>query len=150
MTTLRIIREPTLDGQTFGALYLNGAWFCWTLEDPIREIPGVPVDGWKVRGRTAIPAGTYRVVLTRSQRFQRILPLLEDVPGFEGVRIHRGNTVEDTDGCPLVGTGRSAAGITGSRVAEEKLMQTLTVRGGDVQICIENPRSDDVQEYFQQ
>jgi hypothetical protein len=137
MTDLRLIREPTLEGVTLGSLYLNGVWFCWVLEDAIREVPGVPVAQWKVRGQTAIPAGHYAFILSPSARFGRVLPELLKVPGFSAVRIHRGNTIEDTDGCLLVGTGRTARSVTGSRVAEVKLMQALTPDGG--WITVENP-----------
>ena len=138
MTEMRIVREPTIEGTTFGALYLDGVWFAWTCEDAIREVPGQPVETWKIPGQTAIPAGRYRVLLTMSRRFKRVLPELRDVPGFLGVRIHRGNTVADSEGCPLVGTGRAWRSVTGSRVAEEKLMQTLPPDGG--WITVENPR----------
>jgi hypothetical protein len=69
--------------------------------------------------------GTYAVRLTMSPRFGRILPLLIDVPGFDGVRIHPGNTAADTEGCLLVGTGRTEDTITGSRDAFNALMLRL-------------------------
>jgi hypothetical protein len=137
---LRVVREPTADDATFGALYVDGRWLLWTLEDTIREIPGEPVDAWKVRGQTAIPAGRYRLVLSRSQRFQRVLPEVLSVPGFTGVRIHSGNTIEDTDGCLLVGTGRAWGKVTGSRVAIELLMgELLEARSAPIWLTIENP-----------
>ena len=123
--TLTVQREPTLDGATLGSLYLDGAWFCFTLEDRIREQPGVPVEQWKVPGTTAIPSGRYRLVLSLSARFQRILPEVLAVPGFRGIRIHSGNSLADTEGCLLVGSGRSWGRVTGSRVALEKLMAVL-------------------------
>jgi hypothetical protein len=96
---------------TIGKLYVDGVDTCYTLEDIVRP------DGEKVYGETAIPAGRYRVVITFSNRFRRDLPLLLDVPNFEGIRIHPGNTAADTHGCILVGMERSGDTITHSRVA---------------------------------
>jgi hypothetical protein len=135
---LRLIREPTRNDTTFGVLFADGRFHCHTLEDAIRERPGVPVEHWKIKGQTAIPAGRYYVDLTRSNRFQRVLPELMTVPGFTGVRIHSGNTIADTDGCLIVGSGRSSWGITGSRVALERLMGEL-LQQKDIWITIENP-----------
>jgi hypothetical protein len=138
--TLLLLREPTVEGCTLGSLYVDGHWALWTLEDAIREVPGLPVASWKIPRQTAIPAGRYRVRLTLSNRFQRVLPLIESVPGFDGVRIHHGNTIHDTDGCPLVGTGRAWGRVTGSRVALEKLMGVLSSATDDIWITVENPR----------
>lgn len=108
--------------RTFGALSIDGTFQCWTLEDVVRE-PGA-----KVFGQTAIPFGEYRVALTRSERFQRVLPLLLAVPNFYGVRIHAGNTEADTEGCILVGTDRLATGIGRSRVALDGLLAKMQAR----------------------
>lgn len=89
---------------TIGALYLDDVFEAFVLEDVVRA-PGV-----KVPGQTAIPAGRYRLTITPSQRFKEDLPLLVDVPGFEGIRIHAGNTRADTEGCLLV--GQTLAGTT--------------------------------------
>lgn len=115
----RLEFQPT---RTFGALSIDGTFQCWTLEDVVRE-PGV-----KVFGQTAIPFGEYRVALTRSERFQRVLPLLLAVPNFYGVRIHAGNTEADTEGCILVGTDRLATGIGRSRVALDGLLAKMRAR----------------------
>ena len=74
----------------------------WVLEDQVREVVGEPVSEWKVPGKTAIPAGRYKVLITFSNRFQKLMPQLMDVPGFTGVRIHAGNTAADTEGCLLL------------------------------------------------
>ena len=143
LTVLRVVREPSVDGTTMGALYVNGHWQCWTLEDEIREDER-PVAEWKVAGKTAIPAGRYGVRLSLSNRFKRVLPELLDVPGFTGVRIHAGNTIEDTEGCLLVGRTRSNGRIVESRQAFEALfgrLEAATAASGTIMIDIENPPS---------
>ena len=74
---------------------------------------------------TAIPTGTYNVVITPSNRFKRDLPLLENVPGFTGIRIHPGNTAADTEGCILVGKGHSTRSVTDSRAAFNDLFNRI-------------------------
>jgi len=123
--TLRLIRLGTVKDATPGFLVVEGRFLCWTLEDRVREVPGQPVSDWKVPGKTAIPVGTYPVRVTWSPRFQRALPAIEQVPGFSGVRIHAGNTVDDTEGCILVGLQREADRILDSRVALDQVMQRL-------------------------
>lgn len=101
---------------TIGQLLVDGNPACYTLEDLVRA-PGAP----KVFGQTAIPAGTYRVIVDHSEHFGRDLPHILDVPGFEGIRIHAGNTAADTSGCILVGMDRLADSIGRSRLAFEPL-----------------------------
>ena len=139
MNRLLVRREPTVEGVTFGSLYVDGIRLCDTLEDAIREVPGVPVEQWKVKGQTAIPEGTYPLVLSLSNRFKRILPEVQKVPGFTGVRIHSGNTIEDTEGCLLVGLQRTGHTVTGSRTALEKLLLLLRGRGA-MEITYLNPK----------
>lgn len=93
---LQLRRDSSSEKATLGRLFVDGEFLCYTLEDVVRAE--------KVAGETAIPAGTYRVIVTHSPHFGRDLPLLVDVPGYEGVRIHPGNTDADTEGCILVGT----------------------------------------------
>jgi len=143
---LRLIREPSRRGATLGVLFVDDVFFCFTLEDQLRERAGAPVPAWKVAGQTAIPAGRYRVVLTKSQRFQKVLPLLESVPGFAGIRIHAGNVHADTEGCPLIGLERSEFGaaeqkVYRSREAMNRLMLRLAETKGETWIVIENPPS---------
>lgn len=138
---LRLVREPSMGGATLGVLFVDGHFECFSLEDEIREIPGQPVEAWKITRATAIPAGRYRLAITPSQRFLRDLPLLVDVPGFTGVRMHPGNTVEDTAGCLLVGKDRQRGRVLQSRVAFETLFAKLSavIDSEPITIGIENP-----------
>lgn len=142
--TLRLLRNPSQHHVTFGTLFVDGVMECLTLEDEIRERPGVPVSEWKVPGRTAIPAGRYSISLTMSARFGCVLPLLRDVPGFSGIRIHTGNVIDDTDGCILVGRRTSGTKIAESRMAFRRLMTTLEradTSGEVLTIEIRNPNT---------
>lgn len=123
-----------------GVLFVDGAFECFVLEDVIREVANQPVSAWKVKGDTAIPAGRYRIVRTRSPRFGKVLPLLENVPGFEGIRIHAGNRSSDTEGCLLPGRARGTGMVMESRMAFEALDQKIRHATGEVWIDIENPR----------
>lgn len=103
---------------TVGKLYVDGVYQCFTLEDKVREQEGVDVSKWKVSGTTAIPTGTYKVTIDYSNRFQKEMPHVLDVPGFEGIRIHSGNTSKDTEGCILLGTTWAGTDFVGnSRLA---------------------------------
>lgn len=109
---------------TVGELRIDGAWFCWTLEDRVRSA--------KVKHETAIPAGEYIVTLTQSARFGTVLPEVHDVPEFSGIRIHAGNTAADTSGCILVGMSRRGERIGNSREALANLMQVLQQAASEV------------------
>lgn len=106
---------------TIGEMYIDGRFECYTLEDVVRA------DGVKIYGETAIPTGEYAVDLTMSPRFKRVLPLLLNVQGFVGVRIHPGNTADDTEGCVLVGRTKGDARIGESRLAFDALFAKLSV-----------------------
>lgn len=131
--TLRLIREPSFNGATMGCLFVDGRWVAFTLEDQIRDV--------KIPGETCIPEGRYRIALTKSERFQMVLPLLLAVSQFDGIRIHAGNTHADTAGCILVGKDRREAGLLQSRVALENLLTQLHTAEGDIWIDIENPQA---------
>lgn len=106
---------------TIGALSVDGDWHSWVLEDCVREVIGQPVASWKISGKTAIPSGTYVVDVTFSNRFQKPLPILLDVPGFSGIRIHTGNYPADTEGCLLPGFDRLLKSVGRSRPAFDAL-----------------------------
>jgi len=105
--------------RTIGHLGIDGERLCYTLEDRVRP------DGVKIPGETAIPAGRYAMTMTYSPRFKVVLPLLLNVPGFEGIRIHAGNTERDTEGCILVGYNLDGDYISSSRLALAALIDKL-------------------------
>jgi len=117
---LLLSREPSVDGATIGYLFVDGKFLCFTLEDVVRA-PGV-----KIPGETAIPSGTYKVLINKSQRLGRMLPLILDVPYFSGIRIHGGNDASSTSGCILVGLARCGDNrILSSQAALSLLMAKL-------------------------
>lgn len=133
----RTLKDPSY---TIGDLYLNNSLFCKVLEDPIRDLnnDGDLTDNGeqKVYGQTAIPKGAYNVIINMSTRFKKEMPLLLNVPSFEGVRIHAGNTVADTHGCLLVGMKSGKGNISESKVAFDKLMIELK-KYSEITIIIE-------------
>ena len=128
------MRSDFTPERTIGKLYVDDAFCCWTLEDSVHGGP-------KVLGATAIPAGYYPLVITSSTRFGRLLPLVQSVPGFDGIRIHAGNTAADTSGCILVGETRTEDGVQGSRLALAGLQHQIAfalAKGQAVMLTIEN------------
>ena len=127
-------REQSQADFTHSQLTIDGKPECFVVEDVVR-------DGPKVYGKTAIPAGRYRVIITHSPRFRRPLPLLLDVPGFEGVRIHAGNTAKDTEGCLLPGIAKTSKGVANSRLAFSRLFKKIEAalkKGEEVWITIKD------------
>ena len=123
---------------TIGCLSVDGTRFCDTLEDRVRDLVHEP----KVPGETAIPAGCYEVIVKHSPRFGRNLPRLLDVPGFEGILIHRGNTARDTSGCILVGENRQPGKVLNSTPYELRLtvlIREAAERGEQTFITITQP-----------
>jgi hypothetical protein len=138
---LELIRRPTERNSTVGELMLNGKRLCFTLEDMVREIKGTDVSSWKVKGTTAIPCGNYRVTLENSPRFGPSTLTINDVPGFSAIRMHAGNTSEDTEGCILLGmliAGNEILGGTSRPAVEavKKLVKKSIDAGEKVEISI--------------
>ena len=127
---LRLERRASKNGHTIGELFREAEpdwrFLCYTCEDVVREIEGQPVETWKIPGQTAIPADTYPVLITYSVRFGRPTPILLDVDGFTGIRIHPGNTQADTAGCILPGLGVDALGVIQSRSAYAMLYALIS------------------------
>lgn len=136
----RIAFRPTY---TIGRMYVNGVKFSDTLEDPNRDLNknGVFDNGEKkIAGNTCIPFGRYKVIVNMSPKFKRELPRLLNVPEFEGILIHRGNTAKDTAGCILVGENKEVGKVLNSTPYELKLTKLLKDaqdRGEDIWITIE-------------
>ncbi len=115
MMELNLKREIYTKTSTIGRLEIDGNHFCYILEDVDRKVEND--SALKVHGKTAIPRGRYQIVVTLSNRFKVKLPLLVNVPGFEGIRIHPGNTSEDTEGCLLPGLSHQLNMVVESRRA---------------------------------
>lgn len=115
---------------TIGAMYIDGEYFCDTVEDTDRGLTDKmsveEIARRKVYGKTAIPTGRYDVALSYSPKFKRSLPLLLSVKGYSGVRIHSGNTAADSLGCIIVGENKIKGGVINSKATMEKLMQKLS------------------------
>ena len=122
---IRLHRKYLKKGYSIGIIYVDGQRICETLEDTDR---GLAI--WrtlednkarKIKGETAIPVGVYEVLWTYSPRFKKMLPLLKDVPAFEGIRIHAGNRAKDTEGCILCGRNTEVGTVTNSRYWTNKV-----------------------------
>ena len=119
---LTLIRKYKKEDYTIGHLYIDGKLFCDVLEDRVRELNTLED---KVYGKTAIPEGVYQVKLTYSPRFKKILPEILNVQFFSGIRIHAGNTADDSEGCLLVGENKVKGKVINSKKTLEKLMKIL-------------------------
>lgn len=120
LTLKRIALRSTY---TIGRLYVDGDYFCDTLEDTVRDLnkDGKFDNGEKkVYGKTAIPYGTYEIKWTYSPRFKKYTPQLMNVPSFEGIRIHSGNTSADTEGCLILGENKQVGKVLNSRATINK------------------------------
>lgn len=125
----RIALKPNY---TIGKLFINGTYYCDTIEDKVIDLNknGKFDDGLtKVMHQTAIPYGTFKVVVNHSPKFKRELPRLLDVPYFEGVLIHNGSDQNSSSGCIIVGENKSVGKVTNSTF----YMNNLTARIKDAQ-----------------
>jgi len=118
------------DTFTIGKFYINGIYHAYSLEDKVRE-------GKKLNGQTAIPTGTYDVIVDVSARFGKSLPHILNVPNFTGVRIHAGNTSKDTEGCILLGhTWAGKDFIGNSKIAFDSFFKQLEkAKKATITIC---------------
>jgi len=108
---LKLVREFFTPTETMGSLLIDGKFFCYTLEDKDRGLNQTDsieaIRAKKVKGQTCIPYGKYKVQVTPSNRFKRDMTAILNVPGFEGIRMHGGNTHLDSEGCPLIARQRN-------------------------------------------
>ncbi|MEG2099825.1 MAG: DUF5675 family protein, partial [Mucinivorans sp.] len=118
---LELKRRYYGDNYTIGTLFVDGSRFCDTLEDRVRDLTRES----KIKGETAIPAGTYQVIVNVSPKFGRELPRLLDVPHFEGILIHRGNVPADTAGCILLGENKVKGRVINSSPYEIALVAKI-------------------------
>ena len=116
---IELHRKWRKKGYSIGILYIDGKRICETLEDEDRglfeDMSLSDIRRVKVKGETAIPVGRYQITWTYSLRFRKMLPLLNSVPGYEGIRIHSGNKARDTEGCILCGRNTEVGTVTNSR-----------------------------------
>lgn len=114
---IKVIRETYSKDSTIGKMYINDVFFCYTLEDAVREK--------KIKNVTAIDAGKYEVLINFSNRFKQLMPLLLNVKNYEGVRIHWGNYSKDTEGCILVGNKKGVDFVGNSKQCYAVLISKL-------------------------
>ena len=122
-------RKWRKSGYSIGILSIDGERVCETIEDADRGLNQTDsletIKEKKIKGKTAIPTGTYEIKVTYSPRFKKNLPLLLNVPGYDGVRIHSGNTAEDTEGCILCGKNTEVGKVTNSRFWTGKVIEAI-------------------------
>ena len=126
---LELTRKVRTNNSTIGELSINDIFECFIIEDKDRglrkDMTLSELINKKVHGNTAIPSGRYEVVISFSNRFKKMLPLLMDVPAYAGIRIHPGNTAADTEGCLLPGRNKGTDAVTSSRLAFTALSEKL-------------------------
>ena len=126
---LKVIREVKTEVSTIGSLFINGEFFCYTLEDKDRGLKQSDsllfINTKKIFGLTAIPSGFYKLIVNQSPKFKRMLPRILDIKGFDGVLMHRGNSANDSLGCILIGYKKGENSIFESTKAEADLVDKL-------------------------
>lgn len=137
LTLKRIALRPTY---TIGKLYIDDVYFCDTIEDTVRDLNknGKFDNGEKkIHSKTAIPYGTYEIKWTYSPRFKKYTPQLMNVPSFEGIRIHAGNTSADTEGCLILGKNKQVGKVLNSRATINKFYQIIKEACSNGKVTIE-------------
>lgn len=137
LTLKRIALRPTY---TIGKLYIDDAYFCDTLEDTVRDTnkSGKFDNGeQKIKGKTAVPYGTYEIKWTYSPRFKKYTPQLMNVPSFEGIRVHAGNTSADTEGCLILGENKQVGKVLNSRATINKFYPIIKEACSNGKVTIE-------------
>ena len=137
LTLKRIALRPTY---TIGKLYIDDAYFCDTLEDTVRDTnkSGKFDNGeQKIKGKTAIPYGTYEIKWTYSPRFKKYTPQLMNVQSFEGIRVHAGNTSADTEGCLILGEKKQVGKVLNSRATINKFYPIIKEACSNGKVTIE-------------
>lgn len=137
LTLKRIALRPTY---TIGKLYIDDVYFCDTIEDTVRDINknGKFDNGEKkVHSKTAIPYGIYEIKWTYSPRFKKYTPQLMNVPSFEGIRIHAGNTSADTEGCLILGKNKQVGKVLNSRATINKFYPIIKEACSNGKVTIE-------------
>ena len=140
---LRLERKYRSNNYCIDKLYINGKYFSDALEDPDRGLTDTmsleEIKKIKIKGNTCIPYGTYNVTITYSPRFKKNLPLINNVKGFEGIRVHNGNTPQDSSGCVLLGFNKVKGRVVDSKVTVNKfidIVQKALNKGEKVTITI--------------
>ena len=140
---LKLERKYRNNNYCIDKLYINGKYFSDVLEDPDRGLTDTmsleEIKKIKIKGNTCIPYGTYNITITYSPRFKKNLPLLNNVKGFDGIRIHSGNTPQDTEGCLLLGLNKVKGRVVDSKVTVNKfidIVQEALNKGEKVTITI--------------
>lgn len=126
---IKLVRIAFKENYTIGKLYVDGKYFCDTIEDKDRGLDNSMTESEilekKVKGQTAIPTGHYKIDITYSPKYKRMMPLLLDVKGFSGIRIHTGNTAKDTEGCLIVGKNKKVGMVLESRDTYQRLFKMM-------------------------
>lgn len=126
---LKLERKYRNNNYCIDKLYINGKYFSDVLEDPDRGLTDSmsleEIKRIKIKGNTCIPYGTYNITITYSPRFKKNLPLLNNVKGFDGIRIHSGNKPQDTEGCLLPGFNKVKGQVINSKVTTDKLIAQI-------------------------
>ena len=126
---IELIRIAFKDTYTIGKLYVDDTYFCDVLEDVDRGLDSSMSESEilekKVKGQTAIPTGHYVINITYSPKYKRMMPLMLNVKGFSGIRIHSGNSSKDTEGCLLVGKNKKVGMVLESRDTYQRLFKMM-------------------------